>query len=254
MELNFIVDSRELKLIDLLKGKNEKFTINQMDVGDFLYKNKNDENILVIERKSYGDLSSSIQSGRYNEQKMRLESFSCKWKAYLIEGPYPKKTYGRITIGALDSAIMGLSIRDGFSVIYSQDINHSMELLVKLKKKIIDWHKTLNSNKVNQNSVYISNIKTKKMENINPKNCYILQLCQIPGVSTKVAEAIYLEYPTMIKFVNMLQSNINSIDKISNIKMTKRKIGKVLAEKIVLFCNPSANNSIKKKLTIIRKK
>jgi ribosomal protein S13 len=54
---------------------------------------------------------------------------------------------------------------------------------------------------------YLSSIKvkTKKIENITPIICYSLQLAQIPGISTKLAQDIIKMYPTLIRLITVLQ-------------------------------------------------
>jgi ERCC4-type nuclease len=43
-----------------------------LPLGDILFKTDNDTDILLIERKSFSDLLSSIKDGRYEEQSYRI--------------------------------------------------------------------------------------------------------------------------------------------------------------------------------------
>jgi ERCC4-type nuclease len=234
--LELIIDCRENKIISLIPN----YKTEQLDVGDFIYR-KNGVTILAIERKTYADLASSIQSGRFYEQKHRLNALNCKFKAYLIEGPYPKKTYGRITPSALDSAIMGLSVRDNFSVIYSNNALHSSKLLVKIIKKLPDWEEGKSSG----GNYLQSSISTVKKENNKPEVCYIKQLCQIPGVSITIATTIAKKYKTMISLVLALNNNIEETREILiNINTGSRKLGKILTNKIISYFPQSEKDQI----------
>ena len=54
------------------------------------------------------------------------------------------------------------------------------------------------------NSQYLSHVKAKqkKIDNIDPANCYILQLSQIPGVSVKIAQEIANKYANMRELIH----------------------------------------------------
>ena len=82
---------------------------------------------------------------------------------------------------------------------------------------------------------YCSSIKMKKKENMTPENCFKIQLSQIPGISTNLANVISLHYPSFYKLLDSY-NKCNTIEEkdimlrdieyeIANNK--KRKIGKV---------------------------
>ena len=89
------IDNREKKLINLITAfkeqynlKNIDITIEVLDIGDFIICDDDDNEILIIERKSLNDLASSIKDGRYVEQSLRLSNLSLHNHniIYLIEG------------------------------------------------------------------------------------------------------------------------------------------------------------------------
>ena len=94
--MKLYIDNREPKaIIDALEFINNssknKITIElaNLDLGDFvLYDEKNEQNIIIIERKSLTDLEASIKDGRYNEQSYRLSQNTLANHNiyYLIEG------------------------------------------------------------------------------------------------------------------------------------------------------------------------
>ena len=77
MVYKLLVDYREKKVIDLLNKNSFNEQINyescNLEIGDFILKNENDEIIFIIERKTLNDLNCSIKDGRYKEQSMRLD-------------------------------------------------------------------------------------------------------------------------------------------------------------------------------------
>lgn len=246
MSVKLYVDSREGKLIAMLP-ESDKIVHKQMDVGDFLYE-LDGAPYLVIERKTYADLASSIQGGRYKEQKVRLNAFECPVKAYLIEGPYPSyNKYAKIPPSTLDSAILGTALRDGYTIINSQGLDHSVELLLKILDKLPEYKKTQTQSATVD--PYVSLIKTTKKDNMTPENCYLSQICQIPGVSTTIAAAIITVYPNMWKFMEMLNGNTvdRAVELISTIPLETRSVGPAIAKKIVSYMKPKTAIIIKAK-------
>ena len=75
--MSFIIkiDNREKKLIDILDNSDNKLSYvkENLDLGDIQIISQETNDILVlIERKTLSDLSSSIKDGRYKEQKNRI--------------------------------------------------------------------------------------------------------------------------------------------------------------------------------------
>mgnify|MGYP003683527841 CR=1 FL=1 len=218
MSIVLAVDCRENALATLLKLPN--VISQQMDVGDFLFL-QNGKPLLVVERKTYEDLAASIADGRYTEQKARMQQFECPNKAYLIEGSYPateKIGYTRVTTKAIDSSLLGLAIRDGYQIIYSQGLDHTKELLLKIQKKLVDW--PVQQAKERH---YVEHIKVSKKDNMTPTNCYLAQLKQIPGVSTAIALAIQSKYLDLWSLMSAIQSGQADLP---NLKVNNRRLGK----------------------------
>jgi hypothetical protein len=78
--------------------------------------------------------------------------------------------------------------------------------------------------------------KSKKIENIDKKTCYILQLCQIPGVSHKVAAAIAGVFPSWKAFMDALHACADDKARITLLKtvdMVADKKAKAILEYIL---------------------
>ena len=121
--MKLFVDSREPKdIISLLESRVNIETGN-LDVGDFLIKNDEDEIIMIFERKSLNDLVSSIKDGRYNEQSFRLSEHPLENHNiyYIIEGNimnFCNKNSEQIQ-KMIFSSMLSLSHKKGFSLLHT---------------------------------------------------------------------------------------------------------------------------------------
>jgi crossover junction endonuclease MUS81 len=211
--MNLIIDTRERKIIELLKNENKiKYEIKQLDIGDFIFEDlKNEKNNIIIERKSIQDLLSSIVDGRYKEQKMRLLA-SCYNIMYIIEG--------HIEDDKVYSAIVSMSL-EGINVIHTNNLEKTVHVIYKLYEKLL---KNGFNNANNKKNDYSTVVKVCKKKNITPSICAIVQLSQIPGISNKTATLIIDMYETMSNLV--LQFEKQSPSMLSEIKINeKRRLG-----------------------------
>ena len=65
-------------------------------------------------------------------------------------------------------------------------------------------------------------VKSKKIENVDQRVCFQLQLAQIPGISTKLSKILSNIYPNMKAFIEELsEKGISSLIKIEGIGRKK---------------------------------
>jgi crossover junction endonuclease MUS81 len=230
------------------------YKITNLDIGDFIicdYKNEsngNNENnesktidikyiyenlILLIERKTFNDLSSSIIDGRFREQKTRIEkTINDNDKImYIIEGIRKTNTNYGIKSNILEGAILNLIFNHKFKVLNTNNINDTCDTILTIYKK---FKKQEYSNKDTNNNCNFSNLK--KSERIL-NNVFKLQLSIIPGVSNNIAQKICDKYNCMIDLINAYnsqqQNEQNKEKLLADIQITdKRKLGKALSKKI----------------------
>jgi crossover junction endonuclease MUS81 len=134
-----------------------------LPIGDIII-SKNNEDILIIERKSINDLLSSIKDGRYEEQSYRLNGSSIHNHniIYLIEGDLSKlnlfkeSKFEKIT---LYSAIFSLNYYKGFSVIRTFNMDETALFICNCTSKLIKGE-SINRKPYysNKNSVTITKI------------------------------------------------------------------------------------------------
>ena len=159
-----VIDMREKDLIQKIKEKqkaNSKLAhieveVRNLELGDVLIEcvddrnvngdgngndeNRNDNCVLMIERKNINDLASSITDGRYKEQSYRLfhNSVPNHNVVYLIEGKMTdlNTRYARVTPAALYSSMIVLQYYKGFSVFRTMDLWESAEWIIRIADKM----------------------------------------------------------------------------------------------------------------------
>jgi ERCC4-type nuclease len=206
-KLIVIIDSRETYLYDDIINRDldiytEKIEIvkNNIDIGDINIKYCNIE--YIFERKTINDLISSIHDGRYREQKARMMSnYDNKNITYIIEGDdvLSTKTYNKSKV--LQSTYLNILFRDNIRLIFTKNVNETATLLLSLSIKIIENPEKFNN--TSNDSTYTDHLKLKKkkIDNIDEKTCYIMQLSQIPHISNIIAKNISNIYPTMTSLI-----------------------------------------------------
>lgn len=233
--LKILLDSRETQLISILNDRDlDKYTnliiyqIQQLDIGDIhiCFEDK----CFIIERKSLNDLLSSIKDGRYHEQKSRLLSSSNEI-TYIIEGDDIVSSINQRNQNILSSVYIHSLYRDNIKVVFTKDINQTATFILTLCTKILDKPKYFLEKKETPDYIDTIKIKTKKIQNITPENCYIMQLGQIPSISVKVAKNIQMKYPKMRDLISALNESQNKIELLCEIDL----IGKDKANKILQY-------------------
>ena len=140
--LELIYDSRELKLKELFNtSKPDYIEIKEvfLDLGDIIFKHNNND-VLVIERKTMSDLYSSIHDGRYKEQKIRLMSqYNRENIVYIIEGDVNNNIHCfKKSKSIIDGALLNMTFRDKIKIIRTKNINDTCSILYLLGKKILN--------------------------------------------------------------------------------------------------------------------
>lgn len=161
-----------------------------LDAGDFHI----GDVAMVVERKTLTDLAASLKDGRYAEQKARMLALvggDARRLAIIVEGavfgPEPPDTLiAGIKLGALRTMVLHAQHRDGIAVYVTPGPTATAALVTHMADKLADPAEFFDA----QPTPYASLVRTKRVENMTPRNVAILQLCVIPRVSARVAEAI----------------------------------------------------------------
>ena len=229
--ISFIIDSREFKLKELLTEKNIPFEIKRMDLGDIEL--TDGERHLIIERKTYQDLQSSIRDSRFREQRSRLllwrnnETQKC---IYFIEGEY-KEEY-LMERKTLERLMIGYQIPVFF-------LNSMEDLVLKIKEWVelenlqkLFYHRPIELDQVE------SRMNQKRKKNYQNESLFFMEiLSHIRGISSSNAVLIGNEFHSLREFILLYENKKEEweerIKKIETEK--KKKLSKVLIEKIKLY-------------------
>lgn len=234
------LDNREGKLIDeinKLQKTNPSFSkievrTKNLELGDINIKVNHHD--ILIERKSVDDLLASIKDGRYEEQSYRLQSIKEEHHIYYVIEGRVKNSHQMMY-----SSILSLNYFKGFSVLKTQDVKETAEMVlcfcVKLQK---EKNRMKSGEEPHQPSSYTSVISKKKSDNITDKNFGEIVLCQIPTVNHTFAKVIMDKYDNkLLNLIDALKENKNCLDDLTYVSSNnkKRKINKNCIEKIVQF-------------------
>jgi len=162
----------------------------------------------IFERKTLQDLQASILDGRYKEQKARLLSnTSQKYITYIIEGDniLSSNSYDK-NKSMIQSAYLHTLFRDNVRIIYTKNIEETTTLILLIATKILDKPEKFLYEEYTADKCYTDfiKLKKKKIDNIDAKSCFIMQLSQIPMISNVIAKNIYSKYLSMGNLVKLL--------------------------------------------------
>lgn len=246
--MEIIIDYREANLIQQLKAKNVTFKIENLDIGDIHFI-KDGEISLIIERKTIEDYMASITTKRLKNQIARIQKFKATNPQLIVmimlEGPL-QSTFGQI-VNVPDhiyNSILNRVFDDNITVIRSDNINDTAIWITKLMSKLSAGI----SHSQSQSNNYIDTLSIKKRDNMDPHSCYLMQLAQIPGISTNIAKYIAKQYPSwQMLFVGYDQAKTIKQKQllVSEIMTSTKKIGKVISNRLYQFCCPIQKTKLK---------
>lgn len=274
------IDYREKQLIENINfilesqtslQKTIEYEIVNLEIGDISIFTDDNNEILIIERKTINDLASSIIDSRFKEQSVRLHHCNIPNHniIYLIEGNMSDLNikYTRIREPALYSAMIVLQYHKGFSVFRTFNIKESANFILRISDKIQREKKNgfYSITNINQNNSFTLDIsqnnnikescnheidldptsalcvKRKKASNITPTNIGEIMLSQIPGISFKTASSILSNFTSFSQFMTELNEDNKCLEKITieSVNGKTRKLSSTIRNNIInyLYCN-----------------
>ena len=260
-----LIKKCELLLVAVPVFKDLKIVVQQLPLGDIVISDNQNDNI-IVERKTLSDLAASIKDGRYEEQSYRLNGLPLNNHniVYLIEGDLSKfnSFKERIDKQTIYSAMFSINYYKGFSLARTNTIDETAFMICNMAYKIgKETSKTpyyqnkivtneevdLESNVVlesNTNLVlevkekdYCSVIKKVKKDNITVDNIGEIMLCQIPGVSSVSAITILGKFKTLPNLIKSIETDSTCLNGISTTDANgkTRKISKTVIATIVNY-------------------
>lgn len=244
------IDYREKDLWNVLSKENPEISFQQINfpIGDIQIslKNSNDEIIplLLIERKTLSDLSSSIKDGRYEEQSFRLNDcqlFHNHNVIYLIEGDWnsydfkQKKNKYLLPKSTLLSSMHSIQFLKGFSLLHTKNVVETSEYIESLANKWLQEYKKKKGNRdffysniYSNNEQYhqtqtdedceldkkeYSDLKMKKKNEYGGEKEIIelKMLSIIPGISNTLAKHLLSKYQNITNLILTCKENPQDI-------------------------------------------
>ena len=271
--MRLILDCREKKLIDICTAliKSEEcfksivMISKNLELGDIVIEGDDEKEIIIIERKSFNDLASSIKDGRYAEQSFRLQGYDFHNHniMYLVEGDNINKHQSKQIIY---SSLLSLNYYKGFSIFRTISVQETALVILNWFNKIVkekgkpSYYKVYKEYKIDKADIededkedaiigsgieedksesYCTVVKKKKNANITQDNFVQIVLCQIPSVSSVTAVAISNEYKTLNSLMNSLKEDPKCLDNMTynTSTGTKRKLSKTCVKNIIHYLN-----------------
>ena len=242
MAYTIVVDNRERSLVATLRSISSTYDrltveVRPLDVGDAEVR-AGEQLLLVVERKTWADLSSSICDGRWAEQKRRLvDTVGAERVAYVIEGgelpwgalgaaasasasasAYMASAYAFVEDDAVDQqraqlpvvaqhghgrgaemqprvrgAMLSLAIGSSrLPVVRTRDVSDTAAFLMRAAEFLSSDKESSGSSGGYAGAACRAAAAAfpKKRDNVDARQCYLQQLCQVPGVSYAIASGI----------------------------------------------------------------
>ena len=248
------IDNREQELIVAIKSivpddvKDIQVKVEMLPLGDIIISDDDDNDLIIIERKSISDLLASIKDGRYEEQSYRLSGSPIHNHniIYLIEGLIHAK---KVDKNVVYSAIFSLNNYKGFSVMRTVSMEESAGFIVNSAKKMMantrlkkcPYYSSLtepNTETTIVDKSYSSVVKKVKKDNITADNIGEIMLCQIPGISSITAVAIMTHFDGSLQTLLMrIKECPDCLKEVTylNTKNKTKHLNKTIIENIVKF-------------------
>lgn len=237
MKLKLVIDHREPdKLLELIEKTCSEYVLverKNLSFGDFQFLKDDDGEcqagvLMVIERKTKADLLSSVNDGRYRNQKQTLLENVERSKIYYIleEG-------GELVC---DETILGCAIsmmvRDGFKIIQTGNIEETAKFIAGLCKRFSKNYEKYFGHAEGDGSLNI--VKRRQVPSSN--DVFLNMIMQVPGLSDKSARVICDKYPSL----SSIYSEYSGMDPIKRVDTLRnatpvgcRKISKTAIENLV---------------------
>ena len=183
---------------------------------------------------------SSLNDGRYREQKMRLNGLlqqrELKSWFYILEG---NSTFlNEKQKNTLNGVLISTQLRDNVQIIKTNNCYETYQFIIKLVSRLEKKPIFNNNNNIitTIDLDYNNTIKIKKKDNINANTVQKMAISNIPQCSMKISDAIITKYGSLMDLFDIYQGIETEKEKeqlLSNIQINEnRKIGYKLSKKI----------------------
>lgn len=227
----FEIDNREpTKIKEYFCNSNNSITLRlkNLEQGDFIIRDSQENIQLLFERKTIEDLLASVKDSRYSEQSERYSQLDLPNNKiyYIIEGNLNNLSEGSTEYKTVYSCIFSLSVKKEFSVLLSTNVNQTITLLQELLIRF--------SNDKDKSSTGTSTLVKKQTVSKDNIDSYMLNL--VPGIGLNTAKEILTHFDGKIYNLMCQLRNGNGNESIhellNGIKIKSRKLSKKIVQSI----------------------
>lgn len=244
--LECLLDSREQSLWEDLQQQPLPIPtrVSMLPIGDVVIQ-KEEEILLMIERKTVRDLVQSLKDGRYHDQRKRWLEFRTQspnsFVSLWVEGDLMAAPMEETVRSSLVNSLFRLQSK------YNILIHHvrSREAFLKSLRMLVekfekDPHHLVPCGTTATTTPLVDMNQYRKSAHSREQywqDCLTL----VPGVSPQTAQKIQTLFPTMVSMMNALENDPRRTrEQISGIRASeKRKVGDKLAQKVLEHLDPT---------------
>ena len=217
------LDGRETRVAQELSKLGVEYTSRELSPGDVLF-TRGLDTLLICERKTYADLSSSIADGRYAQQRAAMKETGAQ-VLYIIEGPNKPRTDldARRVLGAMEN----LAVIHKIPVLPTTSTAETALALQHIRKKLQETAERTGD------EVVVSKIVRRKDKIM--ANVLSHQLQVITGVSPDIAQAVVTVYPTMRNLILAYEALTTEDERkamLQDVKVGKRRLGPAVSQRV----------------------
>jgi ERCC4-type nuclease len=250
--MKWVIDCREHDLIQLLQMITTEpsldFKVAQLELGDITCSDEEDNTILIFERKTTADLLASIKDGRYREQSHRLlhaSGLAPHQIMYIIEG---STRHSESQNQQITSAMVSLNVCKGCSIMRTNSLADTVNLLVTVQKKITQYGVVSSLGQPTEEpAAYAEVVKKTKKNNLTTENISVVMLSQLPGVSAVMAAHLMKPFGSLFDFLEKIRTDADYLENFRYIddkgKRPTKKLAKPVVAAIRQFLLPPAPSS-----------
>ena len=218
------IDNREPCIIKDYFMNSDKVYISKLknlEQGDFIIRDPDENILLIIERKSINDLLSSVKDSRYSEQSERYLQLDLPSNkiVYIIEGNYENFSKDTIEFKTIYSCIFSLSYNKGFTLLFTENLHSTIILIEQFINRLIE-NKPCSKFKLN--------LIKKKSITVKNIDSYMLNL--VPGIGITTSEDILKNFNGNL--YNLISEVRINKDVLNNILIKSKKISSKVIKNI----------------------
>lgn len=205
------IDGREpAAVFEAFKERNVIFERENLDVGDFEITNSGERTAVIIERKSWSDLVSSLSGGRLGEQTVRIVDKCRETGARPILLVEHDKVVGwEGSSGATSNKFIDCTLvkyaLEGFSVVRTKNIHHTRDVVLWILERCKDGKVP----SFTPDFTFRGEAGGKKFRKKDYGDPWEVMLTAIRGVSRPKAKLIAAKFPNAITLSSALRDNVD---------------------------------------------